>query len=383
MSSEQPLLVHITNIPTPYRIAFFNTLQTVLTNHGYGLHVFYCAEREPGRNWKINFDEICYPYEILPGVSFKIGYLPIHLNPWVIYRLRQLKPKLLLIAGGWNMPTALLASNLKLTGPVKRIFWSEGHADAVINRTGLIAYVRRNSYKSYNAFAVPNVASAHFLELELGFQPRLLPLPNTVDEDFYRAAQTFDKIELRSKLGLPINATIFVSVANLEERKGVRELVNAMRSLDGGSTSPLLILVGDGPLREELTVTSELLPGVIRIVGYQDAVRVREYLAASDAFVLSTKRDPNPLVVIEAAFAGLPLLVSHAAGNVSELVREGISGMIIPAVNDNAIATTLACFEKLNKIERYRLGRGASQLAEESFCRRSVAESFVTALLNL
>lgn len=379
---KQPLLVHVTNIPTPYRIAFCNVLHDVLEAAGYGFYVFYCAEREVGRHWTISFDDMKYPYEVLPGISARLGSLEFHFNPSIIQRLRQLCPEFLLVAGSWNMPTAMMAASKSLCGPAVRVFWSEGHADAVRYASGPIAWTRQRCLRTYDAFAVPNNASARFLEAELGFRPVILPLPNTVDEDFYQAVRMMDKAQLRQELGLPCDATVFVSVASLDEHKGVRELAAAMADPKVNLGRCVLILVGEGPLRKELAAISQTGKLQIRLVGHQGPFGVRAYLAAADAFVLATKRDPNPLAVIEAGFAGLPLLVSQKAGNVMELVRDGFSGMVIPAAESSVIAATLARFCGLSDAERRQLGIGAAYLADTGFQRKIVAQNFVSALLE-
>lgn len=379
---QQPLLVHLTNIPTPYRIAFCNTLQKALATYGYELHVLYCAEKEANRHWEVSFDEMQYSHEVLPGISPKVGVGQVHLNLGIMRRLHQLQPQILLVAGSWNMPTALLASSQRLSGSSLRIFWSEGHADAVIHSSGIIAWLRRRCLLAYNAFAVPNQSSARFLEMELGFRPITLPLPNTVDDTFYRVATTLEKEKVRQELSLPLEATIFVSVTRLDEVKGVRELVAAMAQLNTEQSDMVLILVGEGPLRGELENASQESNLNICFVGQQNALGVRNYLAAADAFVLCTKQDPNPLAVIEAAFSGLPLLVSYKAGNIQELVHDGFSGIVIPKVESFSIAEVLMRFFRLEEAERRRLGIGSLQLAEAGFQRQEVAEQFVVALLD-
>jgi glycosyltransferase involved in cell wall biosynthesis len=380
-SKSQPLLVHLTNIPTPYRIVFCNALQKALADFGLSLHVFYCAEREFNRDWNIPFEEMHYPYEVLPGISPRVGNVQFHCNPIIILRLRHLRPQILLMAGSWNMPTALLASQPLLCGRIFRVFWNEGQADAVLHPNGPIAWMRRLCLRAYNAFAVPNESSARFVETELGFRPIILPLPNTVDAEFYRLAREMDKRQVRRELNLPLDATVFVSVARLDEGKGVRELVSAMGQLQVNQRS-VLVLVGGGPLYAELEETVRLANLDVRLVGSQRAAGVRAYLAAADAFVLASKRDSNPLAVIEAAFAGLPLLVSHKAGNVRELVHEGASGMVIPSVDSGTIAAVLTRFCQLGEAERRQLADGAARLAETGFCPEGVARNFVAALLE-
>ena len=53
--TKKPLrILHITNIPTPYRVNFFNNLNKVLSSKGIELYVIYCSYSEPNRNWEID-----------------------------------------------------------------------------------------------------------------------------------------------------------------------------------------------------------------------------------------------------------------------------------------------------------------------------------------
>lgn len=377
------LVVHVTNMPTPYRIHFCNALWASLQEQGYGLCVLYCCERERNRTWSVDFAAMCYPHQVLPGLSPAIGGLEWHLNPSVVTRLRQLRPEFTLIAGGWNMPTAILAASRILSGPSLRVFWSEGHAGAVLHPSGPIAWLRRRCLAAYDAFAVPNAASAQFIESQLGFRPPILPLPNTVDEEFYRAARSLDKQEVRRRLGVPADATVLLSVAQLVEHKGVRELALAMMRMAGEGGALVLVLVGGGPLRPELEALALQSQGRVVVVGPQSASQVRAWYAAADALVLASKYDPNPLVVVEAAFAGLPLVVSQRAGNAPELVRDGVSGMLIPSIDSSTIAAVLSRFCALDPSQRRAMGARASELAEAGFQTRAVAARFVEALLAL
>jgi glycosyltransferase involved in cell wall biosynthesis len=382
MVNGSNLLVHVTNMPTPYRVSFCNALHDALLDVGHELHALYCTAREPNRQWDVPNGNIAFPYTILPGVSPRVGPLYAHLNPSIVRWLRRLQPKFILIAGGWNIPTVMLASNRTLSGPGLRVFWSEGHAQAVLHPTGPLAWLRRYCLKAYDAFAVPNEGSACFLESELGFRPPSLPLPNTIDEVFYRGARNLDKLHLRRELGVPADVTLFVSVARLIDHKGVRELVQSMDILGTKDGRCMLVLVGDGPLKRELKETCRSGQAVVHVTGHQNAVQVRAWLAAADAFVLATKMDPNPLTLIEAAFAGLPLLVSHKAGNASDLVHDGVSGMVIPSIDPKTIASVLNRFCTLGSDERKQMGAGAANIAETGFQRKAVAERFVRVLLR-
>ena len=68
--SKKPLrIVHLTNIPTPYRVNFFNYLKTVLDQRGIELYIVYCSHSEPNRDWQIDDFDFNYERKFLKGTE--------------------------------------------------------------------------------------------------------------------------------------------------------------------------------------------------------------------------------------------------------------------------------------------------------------------------
>lgn len=150
-------LVVLTNIPTPYRTAFFDALAEAAARAGKRFHVLYCAKTEPGRHWPYDPSKMRHAHTVLRGFHPSVAGTCAHLNPGVLAELNLLKPDTLIIAGAWNTPTMLVAGlNIYSPSP-RRFFWSEGHADAALHKSGLIAWLRRRGYRTFDGFAVPNM----------------------------------------------------------------------------------------------------------------------------------------------------------------------------------------------------------------------------------
>jgi glycosyltransferase involved in cell wall biosynthesis len=111
-------------------------------------------------------------------------------------------------------------------------------------------------------------------------------------------------------------------------------LVQAFAALDNPAAH--LLLVGDGLLRTQLTtyIQEHGLQHRVHLLGRRDDVR--ECLAASDVFVLSSSWEGSPLSVMEAMAASLPV-VATAVGGVPELVESGRHGILVPPVECAAL----------------------------------------------
>jgi hypothetical protein len=145
-----------------------------------------------------------------------------------------------------------------------------------------------------------------------------------------RAAATTagERAALRARWGNP--AIALVAVGRLNERKGVKYLLDAWQLLELRRPGNWrLVIVGDGPDREalEAQVRSLGLRGVL-FTGHMDYDGIAPVYAAADALVIPTLEDNWSLVVPEAMACGLPVLCSAHNGCHPELVQPGVNGWI-------------------------------------------------------
>ena len=323
-------LVVLTNIPTPYRTAFFDALAEAAACAGKRFHVLYCAKTEPGRHWPYEPAKMKHAHTVLRGFHPSLTGISAHLNPGVLAELNLLKPDTLLIAGSWNTPT-MLTAGLNIYSPApRRFFWSEGHADAALHKSGLIAWLRRRVYRTFDGFAVPNSKSAEWAIAQAGSPRPIVALPNAINAAFFKRPSGDTRSQARAKLGLPEKGRVLVQVSVLNARKGVLPLAKSFLGLPVVERAGArLLFVGEGEQRSALESLAASSAGTIRLLGQLPPEDVRQVLWAADAFVLNTRLDPNPLSAIEASAAGLPIVMSAAAGNVGEIVEAPDAGFVI------------------------------------------------------
>ena len=342
-------LVVLTNIPTPYRTAFFDALAEAAACAGKRLHVLYCAKTEPGRHWPYEPSKMKHAHTVLRGFHPSLTGISAHLNPGVLAELNLLKPDTLLIAGSWNTPTMLIAG-LNIYSPApRRFFWSEGHADAALHKSGLIAWLRRRVYRTFDGFAVPNAKSAEWALAQAGSPRPVVTLPNAINAGFFKRPSADARRLARSKLGLLEKGRVLVQVSALTERKGVLPLAESFLGLSVAERlGAQLFFVGEGEQRSELERLAASSAGALRLLGQLPPEEVRQVLWAADAFVLNTRLDPNPLSAIEASAARLPVVMSSAAGNISEIVESPDAGFVIrdPSDPSQALSAVLAASDE-------------------------------------
>lgn len=114
----------------------------------------------------------------------------------------------------------------------------------------------------------------------------------------------------------------YVYLGRVNEVKGVRTLCRAASQLPYR-----LVVIGDGPLNEELRTESEELGAPIEFKGQMQWEEFRPLLEGARFMVLPAEwSENNPLTVIEAQSLGTPVLGARIGG-IPELIEEGVSGM--------------------------------------------------------
>lgn len=141
---------------------------------------------------------------------------------------------------------------------------------------------------------------------------------------------------------------VCIVVGRLASQKGIDILLDALAQYNG---TPMLILIaGDGELREELQAQAQRLglvgstqsdkfdrPRVIFLGSRND---VSHLLFAADLFVLPSRMEGLSLALVEAHAAGLPCLVTDVGGN-AEIVAHERTGIVIPPEDPRALADGL------------------------------------------
>lgn len=155
-------------------------------------------------------------------------------------------------------------------------------------------------------------------------------LPYCCDTDRYASPDPAAVERVRKGFSLH-GKTVFLFSGQLIERKGVDVLLDAFAELAGPHDQAVLIVLGDGPLRNRLAErVPEPCRSRVHFAGHLPQEDLPAYFGAADVFVLPSRHDGWGVVVNEACGAGLPVLATDAAGAARDLVRDGENGFVVP-----------------------------------------------------
>ena len=146
-----------------------------------------------------------------------------------------------------------------------------------------------------------------------------------IDREKYRR-------EYREKFKIDKDEKVLIYSGRLIDIKNVESVIKAISHLDRKDLT--FLITGGGELEEELKILSEKLGVKTIITGFMsDQEELFKHYFVGDALILPSVYEPWGLVVNEAMFVGLPVLVSDICGCSLDLVKNGENGYIIDSFN--------------------------------------------------
>lgn len=300
-------------------------------------------------------------------------------NPSVSVELTRQNPDVVLIYG-YNFLTSLRALSWcrRRRVPAMMIADSElktlrSAGTKLIKRMLLPALL-----KQFTAFLTVGDCNEEYYEHYGVEHERMFRSPFTIDESTYLSARQ-DKqrlrAEVRSRLSIPEEEVLALTVGKLSVRKRPADVIDAARRLKSMALPvPVsFLLAGDGEEMERLkaVVRAEGLP--VRMAGFINVDELPGFYSAADIIVHPSEQDPHPLVMSEAACIGLPLVISDRVGAAgkSDIARLGENAVVFPCGDAQALADNVASLVSDAEV-RARMEKCSQYIYDELNMRRSV-----------
>lgn len=225
----------------------------------------------------------------------------------------------------------------------------------------------------HRASAIIAPSTEIYRELTAQGYRRVHRLPNGVDIQRFRPATSVERDQARSELGLPPNTLLVGFMGRLEKQKAVDVLITAWLRSSLPSHGALLCIAGVGQEEAALRRALDGLGDATRSVRFLGRVEPTLFLRALDMFVLPSRFEGMPNVLLEAMASGLAC-VGTRIGGTEDLIRDGISGLLVAA---DQVSPLVAALEHLSNPElRGRLSGGARLRAATEFSLDGVAQRY-------
>ncbi|WP_026653774.1 glycosyltransferase family 4 protein [Butyrivibrio proteoclasticus] len=343
-------VLFLTNIPSPYRVEFFNLL-----SQKCDLTVVYerrsASDRED--DWYIN-TETKYKVHFLKGIDYS-NDASIALG--VVHFLHKGKYDIIVVSGYSSFTQMLAILTLKFRH-IPYILNVDG--GMIKTESGFKQWYKKKLISGATAYLSTGKACDEFLMHYCAEKDRLRRYPFTSirEKDILpRPLTTEEKQEYKEKIGCNYSK-IILSVGQPIHRKGFDVLIRAAAGLDIPDLG--VYIVGGEPNEECANLVKELKASNVHFVPFMKKEQLADYYKAADLFVFPTREDIWGLVINEAMSYGLPIVTTDKCNAGLELVENGNNGYIIQPENigelSEAIINTLT-IDGIEMLEQNSLNR--------------------------
>ena len=143
---------------------------------------------------------------------------------------------------------------------------------------------------------------------------KVLVIPNYINLNRFRSSAT--KIQLRKKLGMPVQKKIVLFVHRLAPRKGAHHLPQIIKEVTKRAHNAHFYIVGKGPYEQQLQKELNIMNLIkhTTLTGAIPNAKIPELMHASDVFIMPSEEEGFPRVLLEAMASGLPFVATDVGG---------------------------------------------------------------------
>lgn len=319
-----------------------------------------CCLYERGGALTRVFEEEGIPYDLLD-----IGPLSFARRFIKLFRyFRSLKPRAVHVHHLGMLMNVLPAAHL---AGCRTVVCTEHSRSSLSRVPGLAWLAPVLSRATHRLVSVSSALDGTFRELGVPDRKRAT-VYNGVDTDHFFPPARRD----------PAGPLRLGAVGRLVDEKDYPNLFAAMSALRCAGVPLELHVVGGGPLAPALVAEFRARALEDAVVLHGDRKDVAAFLRTLDLYVLSSKSEGLPMALLEAMATGLPIVATRVGG-IPEVIEDGVSGLLVPPADPDALAAALARLSADTTL-RVHLGRNALARARADFSIDGVARRYAAHL---
>jgi len=193
----------------------------------------------------------------------------------------------------------------------------------------LTYHLNKLSFSSQQKVIAVSEEVANSIKINYGkANPPIQVVANGADTGKYARTQTADN-EIRKQLNIPATATVIGITCVFRVQKRLGTWLEIAKALHEKHPDTFFIIVGDGPLNEEMRAKAKAL-GTDKYVFFAGLqAETRPYFTAMDLFMMSSEFEGLPIALLEAMSMNC-VPACTAAGGIPEVIKDGVNGVLVP-----------------------------------------------------
>jgi glycosyltransferase involved in cell wall biosynthesis len=341
-------LIFITNIPTPYKISFFNEL-----NRYFDLTVVYVKSKSNYRH-----------KEWMKNNNTKFEFFDISNNSLIkkLLLLKNYTKNKIIILNGYYLIVYLFFIIYLNLFKIKYYLNVEGGFFRT-REFFLLSLIKRYVF-SHSPYIFSSGDYTNEYLIKYSADKSIIHKVNfsSIFESDIKVIDFREKFHLRLKHNLPKNSKIVLFVGSFITRKGIDLIIDTIQSNRITTSDLFFILIGGKPDNLGKSKIKELQNTKLSnylIIDYLDKSELFEYYTLSDFFLLPTREDIWGLVINEAMSKGLPIISTKKSIAALELVDKS-NGFLLDDISINSIVNALLKLSKMDEISINKLSANSS-----------------------
>ncbi|QHI72090.1 glycosyltransferase family 4 protein [Aminipila terrae] len=322
-------VLYITNVPSPYRVDFFNELSQYCD-----LTVAYEKRKSSDRDiqWK-NKNKRAYIEIFLTGIAVRedaavcLGVIKLLKMQWDI-----------IVISGYATPTGMVA--ITYLSAIGKKFGISADGGMIKNDNGIKYKIKRWFISKASWWLSTGKVTTEYLGYYGAQTSRVFEYPFASVRESDIGKVDVKKNDLRKDLGIS-EKLVVISVGQFVERKGFDILIKSCSLLRGDIG---VYIIGGRPTEQYNKIIEELKLENINFIGFKTQEELKKYYLAADLFVLPTREDIWGLVVNEAMAFGLPVITTNKCVAGLSMITDGKNGWIIPVEEHAVLADKINVF---------------------------------------
>lgn len=334
-------VLFLTNIPSPYRVDFFNELGKLVD-----LTVIFERKSSDERSdgWiKYNFEN----FKAIFLKGYKIG--PNESLSFEVLKYLKHSKYNHIILGGYSTPTGILASIYMKLRRIKYILNIDGGLIKKNSKVQML--IKKFLLNSPEYYLSPGLVGDKYL-VHYGVEKSKIynyPFTSVKYEDILKKPlEANEKSALKKELELPNRKTI-ISVGRFIYGKGFDLLLKAMKNVEVDLN---LLIIGGTPTQEYLDLINKNDLKNIQFLNFMGKEELSKYYIASDLFILPTREDIWGLVINEAMAKGLPVITTDKCVAGLEMIEENKNGYLYSVEDIETLSNKINSFFRKKERER-------------------------------